>query len=58
MKKTGAERRTPNNLLVSSDDMNDAKTLLETSLGGTMSDYKIVAIQETKIVDVFQHLDI
>lgn len=51
--KSGAEKRTPSIMLVQAQDFETAIRNLETGMKGTMSDWEIFSITETKIVDVF-----
>lgn len=51
--KSGAEKRTASNILVKALDIDDAKTFLQDGMKGTLSDYEVVAIKETKLMGVF-----
>lgn len=51
--KSGAEKRTPSIMLVQAQDFETALRNLETGMKGTMCDWEIYSITETKIVDVF-----
>lgn len=53
--KSGAEKRQANYMLVKAMNIDDAKTYLQKGMSGTLADYEIVAIKETKIMDVFLH---
>ena len=53
--KTGAEKRTANNMLVRAYNIDDAKNYLNAGMKGTLADYELVSIKETKIMDVFLH---
>lgn len=54
--KTGAEKRSANNMLVMALNIDDAKTYLRDGMKGTLADYEIVSIKETKIMDVFKYI--
>lgn len=51
--KSGAEKRSASNMLVRAFNIDDAKTYLREGMQGTLADYDIVSIKETKLVDVF-----
>lgn len=51
--KSGAEKKTYTNILIQALDLRDAVKRLDEGMKGTMSDYKIVSISETKIMDVY-----
>lgn len=51
--KTGAEKRTASRMLVQASDFQSAVKNLEDGMKGTMSDWEIHTISESKIVDVF-----
>lgn len=53
--KSGAEKRSASYILVKALNIDDAKTYLQKGMSGTLEDYEIVAIKETKIMDVFLH---
>lgn len=53
--KSGTEKRSASNMLVKALNIDDAKTYLQKGMSGTLADYEIVAIKETKIMDVFLH---
>ena len=53
--KSGAEKRTANNMLVRACNIDDAKNYLNAGMKGTLADYELVSIKETKIMDVFLH---
>ena len=50
---SGAEKKTYTNVLVQAADLRDAVKKLDEGMKGTMADYKIVSIAETKIMDVY-----
>lgn len=52
---SGAEKRTANNMLVRACNIDDAKNYLNAGMKGTLADYELVSIKETKIMDVFLH---
>ena len=54
--KTEKEKRSNVNYLVQAGSFNGAVKNLEEVMGGTMIDYSIVSINETTLMDVFEHL--
>ena len=53
--KSGAEKRSNQNMLVQAADLRDAVKRLDKGMEGTMADYDIVAISETSLMDVFHY---
>lgn len=53
--KSGAEKKTPTNVLVQAADLRDAVKKLDEGMKGTMSDYQIASIAETAIMDVYPY---
>lgn len=51
--KNGAEKKTISNVLVQAADTKAAMERIAECMKGTMSDFKVVAVTETKIMDVF-----
>lgn len=51
--KIGMEKRSYSNMLVQAQDFQTAVKNLEEGMKGTMSDWEIFSITETKIMDVF-----
>ena len=51
--KSGAEKRTPSRMLIQATDFQSAVKNLEEGMRGTMSDWEIASISESKILDVF-----
>ncbi|KAA6302290.1 MAG: hypothetical protein EZS26_001650 [Candidatus Ordinivivax streblomastigis] len=51
--KSGAEKKTAVQMLVQASDLKEAIAVLETGMKGTMSDYVIVSVTETLLMDVF-----
>lgn len=51
--KSGMEKRSYSNMLVQASDFQTAVSNLETGMKGTMIDWEIFSITETKIMDVF-----
>lgn len=51
--KSGAEKKTYTNILVQASDLRDAVRRLDEGMKGTMSDYRIMSVSETKIMDVY-----
>ena len=54
--KSGAEKRTNQNVLVQSTDFRDAVKVLDKNMEGTLGDWVIVSIAETPIMDVFHYV--
>lgn len=54
--KTEKEKRSNVNYLVQAGSFNGAVKNLEEVMGGTMIDYSIVSVNETTLMDVFEHL--
>ena len=53
--RTQREKRMPVMVLVNAGNINSAVKNTDEVMGGTMIDYAITAIQETKIFDVFEY---
>lgn len=53
--KSGAEKRTNQNILVQATDFRDALKNLDHSMEGTLGDWVIVSITETAVMDVFRY---
>lgn len=53
--KSGREKKTPAYMLVQASTIDDAKAWLEDGMKGTLSDYVVESIKETKIMDVYQY---
>ena len=53
--KTEKEKRTNVYYLVQASNINGAVKNVDEAMGGTMIDYAIASINETKIMDVFEH---
>lgn len=52
-KHSGAEKKTYTNVLVQAANLRDAVKKLDEGMKGTIADYKIISIAETKIMDVY-----
>lgn len=50
--KAGKEKRTHVNMLVQASSIDDAKSEHDRHMKDTLSDYEVVAVRETKIIDV------
>lgn len=55
--RTAKEKKTPTYLLVMADDIDDARKAVIEAYSKSMLNYEIEALQETKIVDVFEYKD-
>ena len=53
--KTGAEKRTSQQVLVQATDFRDAVRNLDKNMEGTLGDWVIVSIAETSILDVYRY---
>lgn len=53
--RTGAEKRSNCYMLVQASDIRDAIKCLDEQMKGTISDYIIASVTETKIVDVYPY---
>jgi hypothetical protein len=51
----GKEKKIGSIMLVQADDIEQARTRLEEAMKGTMSDYEVVKIEETPILDVVKY---
>lgn len=54
--KSGAEKKTYTNILIQAANLRVAVKRLDEGMKGTMADYKIVSIAETKIMDVYMYV--
>lgn len=54
--KSGKEKRSVQTMMVKAIDLRDAVKNLDNGMSGTMSDYVIASITETKIMDVFHYM--
>lgn len=52
--KKGTEKRTLNSMLVQAKDFRTALNNLDKGMHGTLGDWTIVSITETKIIDIFK----
>ena len=53
--KTGSEKKTYTNVLVQAFDLRDAVKRIDEGMKGSMSDYIIVSVAETPIMDVYPY---
>lgn len=53
--KSGAEKKSNQNMLVQASDLRDAVKRLDKGMAGTMADYEISSVAETPIKDVFHY---
>ena len=53
--KSGAEKKTSTLILVQAADLRDAVKKLDEGMKGTISDYEIVSVSDTKIMDVYPY---
>lgn len=51
--KSGAEKRTAAKMLVQASALKEATSVFEEGMKGILADYRIIAIEETLIMDVF-----
>ena len=52
----GVEKKTACNMYVQANDIKEAEANLKEGMKGTMADYEIASITETKILDVFNQI--
>ena len=55
--KSGVEKKTSTNMIVQASDLRDAIKKLDKGMEGSMADYKISAVSETPIMDVYLYTD-
>ena len=53
--KSGAEKKSNQNMLIQASDLRDAVKRLDKGMEGTMAAYEIASIAETPIMDVFHY---
>ncbi len=53
--KSGAEKKTSVYMLAQASDIEEARKVVTKGMGGTLADYVIEALTETKIMDVFPY---
>lgn len=53
--KTGAEKKATSLILVQADDSDSAREVFREGMKGSVSDYEIAGINETKYLEVFMH---
>lgn len=53
--KSGKEKTTSTQILVQAVDLRDAVKKLDEGMKGTMADYRIASVSETKIMDVYPY---
>lgn len=53
--QSGREKKTPAYMLVQASTIDDAKSRFAEGMKGTMADYVVESITETKVVDVFPY---
>lgn len=53
--KTGNERKTPCYYFVNADSIAEAKSMVDDFFRGTLIDYSIATLDETKVLEVFRH---
>lgn len=53
--KTGKERKTPYYYFVNAETIAEAKSTVDDFFRGTIIDYSIATLDETKVLDVFRH---
>lgn len=51
--KSGKEKRTNAYMIAQASDIEDARKVIENGMKGTMADYVIEELKETKIMDIF-----
>lgn len=53
--KSGTEKKTPVYMLAQASDIDEAQAVIKKGMAGTLSDYEIAEVKETKIMDVFPY---
>jgi hypothetical protein len=53
--KSGAEKKTPVQMLAQASDLKEALAVVEKGMEGTLADYSIAGLSETTLVDVFPY---
>lgn len=53
--KTGVEKKSASLILVQADDSDSARDVFREGMKGTMADYEIAGINETKYLEVFKY---
>lgn len=53
--KSGAEKKTYTNILVQAVDLRESVKRLDEGMKGTLAEYEIVSIAQTKIMDVYMY---
>lgn len=51
--RSGEEKKTVNNIIVEASDITEAKANFEKGMKGTLADYVLESLSETKIADIF-----
>ena len=52
----GVEKKVANYMLVQANDLKEARELLVEGMKGSMADWEIASISETKIIDVYKYI--
>jgi len=52
----GVEKRTLSTMMVQANDIQDAWNVLKEGMKGSMADYEVLSITETKILDVYNYV--
>lgn len=53
--RSGTEKKTAVSMLMQANDLQEAKDVLTKGMEGTMADWELTKIEETKIMDVFPY---
>ena len=53
--ENGKEKKTAVNMLAQANDVKDAEQIVKAGMNGTLADYEIASISETKILEVFNY---
>jgi len=53
--KAGNEKKTAVNMLAQASDIDEAQTVIKEGMAGTLADYEIAEVKETKLMDVFPY---
>ncbi|MBK5719929.1 DUF4494 domain-containing protein [Dysgonomonas sp. Marseille-P4677] len=55
--KAGTEKKTPVYMLAQATDIDEAQAVIKKGMEGTLADYEIAEVKETKIMDVFPYAE-
>jgi hypothetical protein len=53
--RAGTEKKTPVHMLAQATDIDEAQAVIKKGMEGTLADYEIAEVKETKLIDVFPY---